>query len=117
MIQEEFDEWIKVSAYLKRAKAREMELRKMLLDMLAYSVGTQTSTIFDTKLKIAMTEKLTLDEDAFDSNADKMSEQELACIHHKPTLDKRKYDKLPADSVLVLNCVTRRNNTPSVTIA
>lgn len=120
MTQEEFDEWVKVAAYLKRAKARESELRNKLIDHIkedtALLVGTTKVTAFDTLLKVAITEKLTVIESELDELTNELSEEEIACIKHKPSLDKKAYDKLPNDSILVLNCVTRKAGLPAISV-
>jgi len=116
MTLDEFEEWKKVKIFLSQAKSREMELRLKLLESTTIQVGTFKVKLFDTDLKIATTEKLTLDEKLFNSNADDMSEEELNCVNHKPVLDKKRYDKLPDNTVLALKCVTRKQNVSSVAI-
>jgi len=118
MNKENFEEWIRVAEYLKQAKAREMELRKEIIAELGEcNVGTSKTVLFDTELKVSITERLSLDNDMFEEIAVNLNEDEMACIIHKPSIDKRAYDKLPDNNSLSLNCVTRKQNVPSIKLA
>ena len=118
MTQEEFDEWRKLTSWLATAKKREMELRKMIASdkVEDTELGTNHVTIFDTAIKVVIKETLTLDQGKSDELALNMSEAELDCLEHKVALNKKKYDKLPADNYLALNCVTRKPASPTITL-
>lgn len=118
MTKEEFAEWRKLTAWLATAKKREMELRKMIaLDTVEDTeLGTNHTTLFNTPLKIVIKETLTLDKKKADDLAVNMDEAELECLVHTTALDKKKYDKLPADNYLALNCVTRKPASPTITV-
>ncbi len=120
MTQEEFDEWQRVTKYLAQAKKRELELRLALITEIeqtsVLNIGTTQVEVFDEVLKVSITERVTVIESELDDLTDELGEEELACIKHKPSLDKKLYDKLPLDSILVLNCVTRKQGLPSIKI-
>jgi len=121
MTDEEFEEWKDAVEQLSFYKAKEMSLRKKLskdikLNFNVKSSGTQHFDYKGEMIKYVARETLKLDEDTFTDSYDVLSDEEKKCVDYKPVLNKRAYEKLPDGNFLMLNCVTRSEGTPSISI-
>jgi len=100
-----FLEWRELSKKLKRLKEEEANLRVELCSSIFNAYGEYKTTVVELdgyEVKAVAKINTKIDEAVFNSIYNKLSPEELNVVKLKPTLDKRKYNKLPDREVLDL---------------
>lgn len=105
-----YEEWLAVSADLKRVKALELKLRnKICSEMLEEKLeGAVTELKIKGKFKVTATAKLnrSVDRSMLDALWDDLTEDEKECIDWKPSLKLGEYKKVEMSGGKLLDAVT-----------
>jgi len=115
---QKFLEWRELSKKLKQLKEDEANLRVELCSSIFDAHGEYKTTVIELEgfeIKAVAKINTKIDEAVFNSIYNKLSPEELNVVKLKPTLDKRKYNKLPEREVLDL-AIIETPGRPTLTI-
>ena len=108
--------WQDAGKELEKFKALELKLRNQLIKKYPGGFGTSHNMVDKkTDLVISRGINLSLDKDVLDSINEELTEEERQCVVYKPGMDKRRYDKLPEDSLL-MTAVTAKPALPTIKV-
>jgi hypothetical protein len=100
---DKYMEWLALDQELKVLKAKEQMLRKELCEELFEGRVGEFKVDVDTDIyEVRATSKVNrkIDEQVYFSISEELSKEEKDCIKFKPSLDVRKWRKLPEDCIL-----------------
>jgi len=118
MTQELINEWYNLQYNLKKMKAKEMYLRKLIVADINIS-GTENSKILNVgDLELKATKKITysIDKDKLSCEFDAMMTIEKDAIKWTPSIIISKYNKLSPNCILKQRIVTIKPGAPTLSV-
>ena len=118
-IEERLDEWKQMSINLRALKAFEMEIRKDIVGFLQPSAipGTFDHDNSTMRIKVKIGVNIKIDEELLEHYEEQLSDAELACIKHKPSIIAKNYKMVPSDDREMLDsCLIVTPAAPTLTV-
>lgn len=118
MSEKKYKKWLGLQQQLAKIKAEELMLRKEICaDLFDGEQGEFKVNKETRNLIVVATSKVTrsLDNEALSTMMSDLSDEEKDCVKFKPSLDTRKWRKLPEDCLLN-QAVIEKPATPTLTV-
>jgi len=113
--------WETADHMLKVAKALESRVRDDLAAELLSGESPDASGSFnfyidDKEVTVTVAQSVTLEESEYDIHLADMTEEEIAAVKFRPTIDKKEFNKLPKDCILHQECVVIKTGKPTIKV-